>query len=157
MDWERLEGTATLTHDFPDAPIVAFPAGPAEEPRTEIDAVGMGGINVAWNPVANTDLDSCELIVTNQENQDFACDICVPNTKTSMSVPGGFFTADANCEVEVLARAAQELGGNQVVSIECFKTPPWQQRGKRIATSWQREFSFSAAFFISHALSSRHC
>lgn len=106
-----LLGYATLSHKFPDPPEITNPIGAEDPPRTTIDVVS-NGLNVTWNPVNNIPMDSYEVIVMNQDDQqDFVTDWRVTKNTRSVFIDKSFFQHNKNYELEVLARA---VNGNQV-------------------------------------------
>jgi hypothetical protein len=101
IDGDRLRGTADLTHDIPDAPVICEPEdGDVVDPDDVV-------------------ITSYQVIVTNDEDPAFEYNVRLPADATSLSVPPEFFLPDTEYELEVLA---VEDGGNQTISVVFFTT-----------------------------------
>jgi len=114
VEGDRLEGTAMLTHDIPDAPVIGSPE--------EDEMVDPDDVVVRWQEVttpAGIEIVAYQVIVTNEEDSRFRYDVRVPADVTSLSVPAEFFEDGTEYELEVLA---VEKGGNQTISILFFTT-----------------------------------
>jgi len=108
IEGDKLVGTATLTHDIPDAPLICSPE--------EDEVVDPEDVVVTWNPVttpSGIEIVAYQVIVTNDDDPFFRYDVRVPADATSLSVPAEFFEEDALYELEVLA---VEESGNQTIS-----------------------------------------
>ena len=90
IDGDPMEGTATFTHDIPDAPVII---SPEEDDDVEIDEAV-----IEWEPVTGPpgiEIVSYEVIVENEETiGDFK--ILLPPTKTSVTIPEEFFDLDVS-------------------------------------------------------------
>ena len=119
---ERFFGTAELTHNIPDGPLLVSPleGGPLVDSN---DAV------MRWEPVADppgSRIIAYQVLVVLDESEfpaipKIALDIMMPATATSMAVPPGFLLPETEYEWEVLAI---EEGGNQTLSSSFFQTAP---------------------------------
>ena len=123
VDGETLAGSATLSHDIPEAPLIASPA--------DGETVDPDNLVVIWEPVMRTingspaTITGYEVIVTNEEVEDpngFSQPILsahVSASVTSLMIPAEFLESDVEYELEVIAL---EVSGNQTISIVFFKT-----------------------------------
>jgi hypothetical protein len=121
-DDEQFFGTAELSHDIPDGPLLLGPheGGALVDPENAI---------VRWDPVdppngspiigyqvlvvlPNTGLRALPKIVL---------DVMMPPAATSLAVPPGFLRRGSRYEWEVLSI---EEGGNQTLSSSFFRTAP---------------------------------
>lgn len=115
IEGDKLVGTAELTHDIPDAPVISSP-----EEDEEIDP---SDFEVSWLPVttpSGIQIEAYQVIVTNTDDEFFRYDVRVPGDRTSLTVPEDFFEAGMEYELEVLA---VEESGNQTISRLLFTTP----------------------------------
>lgn len=119
---ERIVGSAVLTHDLPDGPVLVSPRenqGPQRPDDT----------TVVWRPVppANgSPIIGYQVLVVRPDTGIRALpkvilDVMMPPTVTRMKVPPGFLVPGAKYEWEVLAI---EVGGNQTLSSNAFTTGP---------------------------------
>jgi hypothetical protein len=114
IEGDRLLGTATLTHDLPDGPIILSPE--------EDDVVDPEEVVITWSKVttpASIEIESYQIIVTNDEDPRFEYNVRLPADATSLSVPAEFFAPDTEYELEILA---VEESGNQTISVVFFRT-----------------------------------
>ena len=122
LEGERFRGTATLTHDIPDGPVLVHPlegGGPVDRFNTV----------VMWDSVAppnGSPIIGYQVIVEIPESgfpalPKIVLDVMMPASATSMIVPSGFLLPDTEYEWEVLAI---EAGGNQTLSSSLFVTGP---------------------------------
>jgi hypothetical protein len=112
VEGDDLAGTATLTHDIPDAPVVVSPEeGTVDSDNTVIE----------WNPVANppgSEIAGYEITVEREDPfRVFSAD--VPPTTTSFTVPADFLEPGTEYKFEVLAI---EASGNQTITLRSFET-----------------------------------
>lgn len=115
---EKFVGSATLTHNLPDGPVLVFPL---EESVDRFNTV------VMWLPVAppNGSPIIAYQVLVDQPETDFPAlpkitlDVMMPATATSMLVPPGFLLPETEYEWEVLAI---EATGNQTLSSSFFTT-----------------------------------
>lgn len=122
MDDESLVGTARLTHNLPDGPVLAAPAKDALVDR-------QGTVTLQWRPVAppnGSPIIGYQVIVVKPETgikalPKITLDVMMPPEATSMTIPAGFLLANSEYEWEVLAI---ERGGNQTLSVSAFRTRP---------------------------------
>jgi hypothetical protein len=115
IEGDRLVGTAELTHDIPDAPVIASP-----EEDEEIDPEDF---EVSWLPVttpSGIQIVAYQVIVTNADDEFYRYDVRVPADRTSLTVPEEFFEDGGEYELEVIA---VEESGNQTISLLFFTTP----------------------------------
>jgi hypothetical protein len=114
VEGDRLLGTAMLTHDLPGAPVILTPE--------EDDVVDPEDVEITWSPVttpAGIEIESYQVIVTNDEDPRFECNVRLPADATSLTVPAEFFAPDTEYELEILA---VEESGNQTISVIFFRT-----------------------------------
>ena len=122
LEGESFRGTATLTHDLPDGPVLVYPldgGGPVDRFNTV----------VMWESVAppnGSPIIAYQVLVVQPESAfpavpKIVLDVMMPATATSMLVPPGFLLPDTEYEWEVLAI---EAGGNQILSSSFFSTGP---------------------------------
>lgn len=114
IDGDRLKGAAQLTHDIPDAPVILTPE--------EDEVVAAGDVTVTWSEVttpAGIEIESYEVIVTNDDNPRFIYDVRVSADARSLTVPAEFFEPETTYELEILA---VEKSGNQTIGIIFFET-----------------------------------
>ena len=119
---ERLVGTATLTHDLPDGPVLVSPleGGDPVDPNNAV---------VVWESVAppnGSPIVAYQVLVVQLESPfpavpKISLDVMMPATATSMVVPPGFLLPGTEYEWEVLAI---ESSGNQTLSSSFFSTTP---------------------------------
>ncbi|MBI3900445.1 MAG: hypothetical protein HY308_19485 [Gammaproteobacteria bacterium] len=124
LNGEIYVGSATLTHNLPDGPVLVEPL----EGGAPVDS---NNAVVKWNPVgaanASPIIGYQVLVVKPQSSTSPAAlpktilDVMMPPTATSLAVPPGFLLPDTDYEWEVLAL---EAGGNQTLSSSFFKTAP---------------------------------
>ncbi len=121
-DGERFVGTATLTHDIPDGPLLVGPhlggvlvdsnhavvQWETVDPPNGSPIIGYQVLVV----LPNTGLPALPKIVL---------DVMMPPTATSLAVPPGFLRRDTLYEWEVLSI---EESGNQTLSSSFFRTAP---------------------------------
>jgi len=130
IDNEKLEGTATLTHDLPCGPAILSPAEGA------MLAPNMGVI-ISWALVVNkinteTDEGDCdftdfditiigyEVIVENESTDPLETfSIKLPAGATGVTVPAEFIVPESDYKIEILAI---EESGNQTISESVFFT-----------------------------------
>ena len=127
IDNEKLEATATLTHDLPCGPELTFPE---EEEILNPDLA----VFIAWDLVTNklnNETSECDeetgieiigyqVIVDNEDSDPFQrFDIKLPADATTVLVPPEFIEPDTEYKFEVLAL---EASGNQTISERIFFT-----------------------------------
>ncbi len=115
-------GTATLTHDVPDGPLLISPleGGPLVDPDNAV---------VQWEPVDppnGSPILAYQVIIVLPATglaalPKITLDVMMPPTATSLAVPPGFLRRDTEYEWEVLAI---ERSGNQTLSSSFFRTAP---------------------------------
>ena len=135
IDNEKLEGTATLTHDLPCGPEALSPVSldPEEDPVVDPEMPVM----ISWAPVVNkidteselgdcddTDLDitiiGYEVVVENESTdppEKFT--IKLPADVLQVTLPPEFIIADSEYKFEILAI---EESGNQTITESSFRT-----------------------------------
>ncbi len=114
IEGDKLSGTAMLTHDIPDGPVITAPE--------EDEVVDPEDVVVEWEsvtPPEGTEITSYQIIVTNDDDPRFKYDVRVPADATSLSVPAEFFEPGVEYELEILA---VEESGNQTISLLFFTT-----------------------------------
>jgi hypothetical protein len=112
VEGDDLVGTATLTHDIPDAPVVVSP----EEGTVDSD-----NTVIKWNPVASPpgiEIAGYEVIVE-REDPFRVLSADVPPTTTRFTVPADFLEPGTEYKFEVLAI---EASGNQTITLGFFET-----------------------------------
>jgi len=108
-DGEKLESTATFSHNIPDGPTIVSPG--TLDPAHAV---------IAWNPVttpAGIDIVGYEVVIEQDEFHVF--DVKLPGTKTSVTVPPEFLQPGTQYGFEVLAIDAS---GNQTITASSFTT-----------------------------------
>ncbi len=123
FDGKILTGSATFTHDVPEAPTVISPLEGAKVPTT--------GLAVEWEDVSETidgdpvTITGYEVIITKVNHKDphgFSrptYDVHVPPDRNSLAVPVEFLEPGTEYELEVLAL---EKSGNQTITVSFFET-----------------------------------
>jgi hypothetical protein len=114
IDGTPMEGTAELTHDFPDGPEILLPVAGSRLSRERVV--------VAWAPVTSPDrvhIVAYQVLVVQEEPvlRVFSAD--VPATVTRLSIPAEYVQPRTGYKVEVLAI---EAGGNQTLTELTFRT-----------------------------------
>ena len=120
LEGERYRGSAVLTHDLPDGPVLVSPIE-GDGPQDPDDTV------VRWQPVeppSGSPIIGYQVIVVRPDTglkalPNVTLDVMMPPTATSLAVPPGFLEPGAEYEWEVLAI---ERGGNQTLSSSTFTT-----------------------------------
>lgn len=122
LEREILVGTATLTHNIADGPVLVSPleGGDPVDPNNAV---------VMWEPVEDPNgspIIAYQVLVVQPETSfpalpKISLDVMMPATATSMAVPPGFLLPDTEYEWEVLAI---EESGNQTLSSSFFRTAP---------------------------------
>ena len=114
VEGDRLVGTATLTHNLPDGPVILSPLGGVVDPANTV---------VSWNAVTTPpgiNIVGYQVIVERADALR-TFDIKLPGTATSVTVPPEFFEPGTQYKFEVLAI---EAGGNQTITEGVpFQTP----------------------------------
>jgi hypothetical protein len=116
---ETFVGSARLTHDLPDGPVLVSPAPDA--------VVDPNDATVVWQPVAppnGSPIIGYQVLVVLPDSglralPKIVLDVMMPPTATRMAVPPGFLLPHTTYEWEVLAI---EAGGNQTLSSAFFRT-----------------------------------
>jgi hypothetical protein len=114
IEGDKLVGSKMLTHDIPDGPEILTPE--------EDEVVDPDEVEVTWEAVttpAGIEIESYQIIVTNDEDPQFKYDVRLPADATALTVPAEFFESDTEYELEILA---VEKSGNQTISLIFFKT-----------------------------------
>jgi len=107
VEGDRLVGTATLTHNIPDGPVILSPL--------EDDVVDPNNTVISWNAVTTPlgiNIVGYQVIVERADALR-VFDIKLPGTATSVTVPPEFFEPGTQYKFEVLAI---EAGGNQTIT-----------------------------------------
>ena len=120
LEGERFVGSAMLTHNLPDGPVLV-------SPLEGQDAVDPDEAVVVWEPVGaanGSPIIGYQVLVGQLESPfpaipKIVLDVIMPATATSMIVPPGFLRRDTEYEWEVLAI---EASGNQTLSSSFFRT-----------------------------------
>jgi hypothetical protein len=131
FDGKILVGSATFTHDVPEAPTIDAPTL-AEDPQgARKEPVPLEDLAIRWQDVTETmdggpvQITGYEVIVTKEGAVDpngFSqpiYDVHVPPTLNSLRVPVEFLEPNTVYELEVLAL---ETSGNQTITVGFFKT-----------------------------------
>lgn len=122
LEREILVGTAVLTHNIPDGPVLVSPLE-GDDPVDSDNAV------VTWESVGDANgspIIAYQVLVV-QDGTEFPAlpkatlDVMMPASATSLAVPPGFLLPDTEYEFEVLAI---EASGNQTLSSTFFTTTP---------------------------------
>jgi hypothetical protein len=120
----RTVGTALLTHDIPDAPVILTPEEDVEVPEDE-------DLLVSWEPVdktidgSNVKIIAYQLIIEKDVEPDphmigtFGLSMYLPPDVTEMTIPEEFLEPGTDYEWEVLAI---EESGNQSINSSSFNT-----------------------------------
>jgi hypothetical protein len=112
IEGDDLEGTATLTHDIPDGPVVVSPEEGSVDPDNTV---------IKWNPVVSP--PGIEIIgyqvAVEREDPFRALTADVAPTSTSFTVPAEFLEPGTEYKFEVLAI---EASGNQTITAGFFET-----------------------------------
>ncbi len=122
IEGEIFVGTAALSHNLPDGPVLVSPLEGGEP-------VDPNNATVVWEPVAaanGSPIIAYQVLVVQPESSfpaipKIVLDVMMPATATSMAVPPGFLLPDTVYEWEALAI---EESGNQTLSSSFFKTTP---------------------------------
>jgi hypothetical protein len=113
IDGAPMKGSAKLTHDFPDGPVITAP--------TADQVVPVAPLVVTWNDVTSPpgiDIESWQVLVVREDPlRVFSVDL--PASANSVTVPGEFFESGTVYKVEVLA---VEMSGNQTLTELEFST-----------------------------------
>ncbi len=122
LEGDIFDGSATLTHDVPDGPVLVSPleGGPLQDPNNTV---------VEWEhvlPPNDSPIIAYQVLVVQTDSPfpalpKITLDVMMPATATSMEVPEGFLIPDTEYEWEVLAI---EESGNQTLSSSFFTTLP---------------------------------
>jgi len=123
FDGTGLQGSATFTHDIPEAPTILFPAdGAAGVPLTNLV--------ISWQDVVRTlngdpvEITGYQVIITREKDDDpngFSrpvFDVHVPPDRNRLTV-SEFLEPGTAYELEILAL---EVSGNQTISVSFFET-----------------------------------
>jgi len=109
---DKLVGTAALTHDIPDGPVVISPVDGPVNPNNTV---------IKWNPV--TSPPGIEIVgyhvTVEREDPPRVLSADVPATSTSFAVPANFLEPGTEYKFEVLAI---EVSGNQTITVSSFET-----------------------------------
>ncbi len=105
----RLTGSATLSHDFPAAPVFSPSQGETVDPDDVV---------IEWEEIGGVEL--YEVIVESDEN-DFVFDVIVGSETTSMQVPSAFLQPNTLYKAEILAIGSS---GNRTITEGTFVTGP---------------------------------
>lgn len=109
VDGGSLVGTATLTHDIPQGPVILSPVGD--------EVVGKAAVEIRWAPVTGVDITGYQVVVT-QEEPERTYQVDMPPDATSLRVPEEFLREGLDTKVEVVAR---EVSGNQTATEVPFQ------------------------------------
>lgn len=122
VEGERFFGTALLTHNVPDGPLLISPleGGNLVDPDNAV---------VRWEPVGppnGSPIIAYQVIVETEDSPfpalpKIVLDVMMPATATELAVPPGFLLPDSEYEWEVLSI---EESGNQTLSSSFFRTTP---------------------------------
>ena len=107
-DGTRMRSVFTLTHDFPEGPVIT---SPEEEATLAADE-----LVVSWEPgpqPAGVEIVKYQVLVVYEEVEGFEFSAFVPASVTSMAIPAEFLTQPGVYKAEVLAI---EQSGNQTLS-----------------------------------------
>jgi hypothetical protein len=112
VEGDDLEGTATLTHDIPGAPVVVSPEEGTVDPDNTV---------IKWNSVTSPPgIEIAGYEVTVEREGPFrVLSADVPPTTTSFTVPVDFLEPGTEYKFEVLAIATS---GNQTITVGFFET-----------------------------------
>jgi hypothetical protein len=121
VEGDNLEGTATLTHNIPNGPVIVSPEEDAELDVNEPVVIDWDPVTDAYPGTAGTiEIVGYQVIVEREEPEpllEFSVDL--PATVTEITVAPEFIEADAEYKFEVLAI---ETSGNQTISESSFTT-----------------------------------
>ena len=122
LEGEVFIGSAPLTHNVPDGPVLVSPleGGPLQEPNNTV---------LEWESVSppnGSPIIAYQVLVVQTDTPfpalpKITLDVMMPATATSMAVPAGFLIPDTEYEWEILAI---EESGNQTLSSSFFTTMP---------------------------------
>jgi len=113
VEGDNLVGTATLTHNIPDGPVIVSPL--------QSDVVDPNNTVITWDSVttpAGIQIVGYQVIVEGG-NPSRTFDVKLPGTATSVTVPPEFLEPGTEYIFEVLAI---EIGGNQTITEGSFST-----------------------------------
>ena len=113
VEGDKLVGTATLTHNIPDGPVIVSPL--------QGDVVDPNNTVINWNAVTTPlgiNIVGYQVIVEGG-NPSRTFDVKLPGTATSVTVPPEFLEPGTEYIFEVLAI---EIGGNQTITEGSFST-----------------------------------
>jgi len=134
IDGEKLERTATLTHDLPRAPINLAPFGGGVDPANPVTVVWSAGASLGNCPpdgaeIGDPALFGYEVIVERDDpNPVVTLDVDLASTATQLTVPAEFLEPDAIYKYEVIAIESRTNAdsiaekGNQTLSEGYFCT-----------------------------------
>ena len=113
VEGDKLVGTATLTHNIRDGPVIVSPLAN--------NVVDPNNTRIRWNAVTTPpgiNIVGYQVIVEQVDNDQLGAaprifDVKLPGTRTSVMVPPEFLEAGTQYIFEVLAI---EVGGNQTIS-----------------------------------------
>ena len=122
VDGNKMGGTAKVTHNLPEAPVLVAPARNAVVDRNS-------ALTVQWRsvpPPKGSPIVGYQVLVVKPDTGITALpkiilDVMMPPTATSMAVPSGFLLANSRYDWEVIAI---EESGNQTLSVGTFRTMP---------------------------------
>jgi hypothetical protein len=118
IDGEDVTGSATLTHDLPDAPVITEVGGDSDLADGVDDVDPSGGVDVSWDAVTTPEgieIDRYQIIVECEDPlREFFMELLADSeTDFTVTVPEEFFEAGAECKVEIIV---VEVSGNKVIS-----------------------------------------
>ena len=119
VEGDNLEGTAMLTHNIPNGPVIVSPEEDAELDVNE-------PVVIDWNPVTDAypgTEGTIEIIgyqvIVEREEPEIVFSVDLPASVTAVTVSPEFIEADTEYDFEVLAI---EASGNQTISESSFTT-----------------------------------
>jgi len=134
VDGEKLERTATLTHDLPRAPINLVPIGGGVDPTNPVSVLwspgaGLGNCPPNGAEIGNPALFGYQVIVVRADpTPEVVLDADLPAAATQMTIPPEFLQPDAIYKYEVIAIESRTNvdseveKGNQTLSEGFFCT-----------------------------------
>lgn len=122
IEGERFVGSALLTHDLPEGPVLVSPL----EGTGLVDPDNAAVVWEAVAPANGSPIVGYQVLVVQLDSPfpaipKITLDVMMPATARSMRVPPGFLRPDTGYEWEVLAI---EQSGNQTLSSSTFRTAP---------------------------------
>jgi hypothetical protein len=124
IDGMDVTGSATLTHDLPDAPVITDIDGDSDLDDGVDDVDPSDGVDISWDAVTTPEgieIDRYQIIVECEDPlREFFMELLADSeTDFTVTVPSEFFDDGAECKVEIIV---VEVSGNKVISEVEFMT-----------------------------------